>query len=100
MYYNLVFRNNTRTVRNDYTIQLNLRLYQIERKSKVTVQRRLDGTMRIRRRDSYLKFHEINQTKTTSTKDTNSRAATAYGLRPPAMATKPRRKSKPAPDHP
>ena len=97
-----------RTVCNDYTIQLEGRSYQIERKSicaglrksKVIVERRLDGTMSIRWRDNYLIFHEINQTKTTSTKETNSRAATAYGLRPSAMAAKPRRKSKPAPDHP
>ena len=98
----------TRTVRNDYTIQVDRSYYQIERKSicsglrksKVIVEMRLDGTMSIRWRYSYLKFHEINQTKTTNTKETNSRAATAYGLRPPAMAAKPARKSKPAPDHP
>ena len=97
-----------RTVRNDYTIQLEGRSYQIERKSicaglrksKVIVERRLDGTMSICWRDSYLKFHEINQTKTTSTKETNSRAATANGLRPPALAAKPMHKSKPAPEHP
>ncbi len=101
----------TRTVRNDYTIQLDCQSYQIERKSiqpglrrsKVTVERRVDGTTRIRWKNNYLKFHRIKQTETTETTNkstTKKRAATASGLRPPAMAAKPRRKNIPAPNHP
>lgn len=101
----------TRTVRNDYTIQLERQSYQIERKSiqpglrrsKITVERRVDGTTRIRWKNNYLKFHRIKQTETTETTNkgtTKKRAATASGLRPPAMAAKPRRKNIPAPNHP
>ena len=101
----------TRTVRNDYTIQIDCQHYQIERKSiqpglrraKVTVERRADGTTRIRWKNSYLKFHRIkqNETDNTTNKSTSrNRAATASGLRPPAMAAKPRRKNIPAPNHP
>jgi transposase len=101
----------TRTVRNDYTIQIECQSYQIERKSihpglrrsKVTVERRVDGTTRIRWKNNYLKFHIIKQTETTETTNkstTKTRAATASGLRPPAMAAKPRRKNIPAPNHP
>lgn len=101
----------TRTVRNDYTIQLDRQLYQIERKSiqpglrrsKVTIERRIDGTTRIRWKDNYLKFHRIEQTETTETTNkatTKNSAAMASGLRPPAMAAKPRRKNIPAPNHP
>ena len=93
----------TRTVRNDYTIQLNKEFYQIKkkevrpglRKAKVTVELRLDGTMKLRWTDRYLKFHRIEQHTRPKTK---SAAAKAVGLRPPAMAAKP--KHKPAPDHP
>jgi transposase len=93
----------TRTVRNDYTIQLNNARYQIEkkqvrpglRKAKVTVELRLDGTMRLRWKNRYLKFHRIEQPTESKTK---SAAAKAVGPRPPALAAKP--KHKPAPDHP
>jgi hypothetical protein len=54
----------SRCVRNDYTIQFDNRLYQIERKSicaglrraSVDVERRLDGTLAIRFRGQYLAF--------------------------------------------
>jgi len=84
----------TRTVRNDYTIQLNKQLYQIERKeirpglrkAKLTVEVRLDGTMKLRWKGHYLKFHRIEQPTVPKAKPQA------------AMAAKPKRK--PAPDHP
>ena len=60
-----------RTVANDYTIRYGGRLHQIERQgalhglrgSKVTVQDRLDGTLRLFWRGHYLAFHAIEAGK-------------------------------------
>jgi transposase InsO family protein len=56
----------TRTVRNDYTISLDNKLYQIDendrtglRRSKVIVEKRLDGTLRIRHKGHYYRFYSI-----------------------------------------
>ncbi len=56
-----------RTVANDYTIKYNGHLYQIERQgalaglrgSKLVVQDRLDGTLRLSWRSPYLPFHRV-----------------------------------------
>ena len=56
-----------RTAANDYTVRHGGRRYQIERRSitgglrggRVTVEERLDGSLRLRFRDRYLRFHEI-----------------------------------------
>ncbi len=55
-----------RTVANDYTVRFENRCYQLdkpiypgERGGKVVIERRLDGTMAIRLREHYLKYHEI-----------------------------------------
>jgi hypothetical protein len=56
----------TRVVANDYTIRFQNRFYQLlkpvhpgERGGKVVVEQRLDGSMAIRFRENYLKYHEI-----------------------------------------
>ena len=56
-----------RTVANDYTVRHGGRRYQIERRSiagglrgsKVIVEERLDGSMRLRFRGRYLRWHEV-----------------------------------------
>jgi hypothetical protein len=51
-----------RTLRNDFTVAYNSKLYQVEEKihaSKVTVQDRIDGSMRIYHKDRALRFKEI-----------------------------------------
>jgi hypothetical protein len=55
-----------RTVANDYTVRFENRQYQLdkpihpsERGGKVAIEVRLDGSMAIRFREHYLKFHEI-----------------------------------------
>jgi hypothetical protein len=55
-----------RTVANDYTVRFENRHYQLdkpiypgERKGKVVIEIRLDGSMAIRFREYYLKYHEI-----------------------------------------
>jgi len=55
-----------RTVANDYTVRFENRHYQLdkpiypgERGGKVVIELRLDGTMAIRFKDHYLKYHEI-----------------------------------------
>jgi len=70
-----------RTVANDYTIRHRTRHYQIEKRSafaglrgsKVTVETRMDGSMRLGWKGKYLRFHEIE-----------GGAKRARGLRPSA----------------
>ncbi len=53
-----------RTLKNDHTIQLNGKLYQIEdniRAKRITIEGLIDGTMRIRHKDAQVAFHEIVQ---------------------------------------
>jgi len=53
-----------RTLKNDHTIQLNGKLYQIEdniRAKRVSVEELIDGTMRIRHKGAQVAFHEIVQ---------------------------------------
>ena len=60
-----IFRIRTeRALRNDFTVAHNKRLYQIEdnvRARKVVVEEKIDGSMAIQYRGTYLKFHEIRQ---------------------------------------
>jgi hypothetical protein len=51
-----------RTLKNDHTIQLNGKLYQIEdkiRAKRVSIEELIDGTMRIRHKGVLVAFHEI-----------------------------------------
>lgn len=53
-----------RTLRNDFTIAHNRKLYQIEDKTrakKVTIEEKLDGRMEITYKEASLRFKEINQ---------------------------------------
>lgn len=106
-----------RVVANDYTVQYQGRKWQILkqshggglRRSKVTVQHRLDGSIKFHWRGRYLKARRIaTQTRHAATPATSSatspagrRAAAASGLRPAAPAARPPRQAwKPSPDHP
>lgn len=74
-----------RSVANDYTVQYHGARYQILgesvkgglRRSRVTVEERLDGTTRLRWRGDYLKHRALPVS-------TTSRAGAAVGLRPPS----------------
>jgi transposase-like protein len=96
----------TRTVANDYTIRYRNVRYQITqrplpaglRQAKLLVERRLDGTLRLRYRGQYLTFDPVGPIP---------RGATAgpapVGLRPPSAGpanTKRSAPPKPKPDHP
>ncbi len=100
-----------RTVANDYTVRHGGRRYQIERRSitgglrggKVTVEERLDGSMRLRWQGRYLRVHRVlpkpqTTTTTTSTRETtNDRRRVAAPASVPSASATPRR---PAKDHP
>ena len=102
-----------RVVTNDYTVQYQGRKYQILRqsqggvlrRSKVTVEHRLDGSIKFRRRGRYLKSRRIT-VKTSAAKPSarptspaGRRAAAASGLRPAASAAR-SQPWKPPADHP
>jgi len=60
-----------RTLRNDFTVAYNRKLYQVEDKihaSKVMVQERIDGSMRIYHKDRALRFKEITTRPLTTRK--------------------------------
>lgn len=84
---------NTRTVQNDYTIQLNGQKYQIQQQSigpglrgaKVQIEQRLDETTRIRWRGKYLKKHKI-EPKNSNIRTKAGNAETSVGLRPPSVS--------------
>lgn len=95
----------TRTVANDYTLRHGGKLYQLDRseitvglrRSKVIVEERLDGRLKLRWRGRYLKHREINLQG--AAKRPNPRAATPVGLRPPCVAARNNR-GIPSPNHP
>lgn len=111
-----------RVVANDYTVQYRGQKWQILRQSfggglrraKVTVEHRLDGSVKLRWRGKYLKARRIAAkapgataaagTAAATPRPTSSaarRAAAASGLRPAASAARPPRQEwKPSPDHP
>jgi hypothetical protein len=107
----ILSRQETRVVANDYTVQYEGQKWQIERQStggglrraKVTVQHRLDGSIKFHWRGRYLKTHRIATPPRTSVPRATSpaarRAAAASGLRPAASAARPQPWKPPA-DHP
>jgi transposase len=98
-----------RGVGNDYTVQYAGQKWQIERqslggglrRSRVIVERRLDGSVKLRWRGRYLKAHriEVQRPAGPTTEAGSGRVASDSGLRPPPDATR-REPWKPAPDHP
>jgi len=98
-----------RTVANDYTVRHGGRRYQIQRRSitgglrggKVVVEERLDGTLKLRFRDRYLRWHAIAMpTPPTNAAAGAQRTHRRRGEAPasvPSASAAPRR---PAKDHP
>ena len=116
-----------RSVANDYTVQVDCVAWQIERgeigggprRTKVTVERRLDGSMRLRWGDRYLKYRRaqtVCKIEAQGRSVTKPAAATGVGvaplregsLRSPSLHCapptpvnpRPRHKRIPSPDHP
>ena len=94
-----------RTVANDYTVRHAGHRYQIERRSiagglrgsKVIVEERLDGSMRLRFRGRSLRWHEVASAAPNPPTRQRRRGAGASAPPPVAPAPAPRR---PAADHP
>jgi len=90
-----------RVVANDFTVRFENQSYQILkeeirpglRRARVRVEKRLNGPMKIRWKDRYLHYRQIEKT------DESARAVTPVGLRPPSVTAR-IRKHRPAPDHP
>jgi len=88
----------TRVVSNDWTVRCENRFYQILKRNdplprsrqRVTVRRLLDGTIQLLYHDKKLRFKEIEPPDTTL----------RYTKPAPAQLPAPRKKHKPAPDHP
>ena len=113
-----------RRVANDYTVQVDGVVWQIERgeitgglrQSKVVIERRLDGTMRLRWCDRYLKYYQAQLVCKIKPEVDGEKIAAAAGvggaplrsgsLRSPSLHSapptpaKPKTRYKPAPDHP
>lgn len=95
----------TRTVGNDYTLRHGGRLYQLDRseitvglrRSKVIVEERLDGGLKLRWRGRYLRYREINRQG--DAERPTPRARTPVGLRPPSVRARVNPEI-PAPNHP
>lgn len=93
-------RQHTRTVAKDYTVSFQNQLFLIHRKeitaglrgSKVTMEQRLDGSLRMRWKNRYLKFEPVKK----SEKNPEKNPGDALGLR---LRTSPT-KYKPGPHHP
>ena len=101
-----------RVVANDYTIQYQGQKWQIERqslggglrRSRVLIEQRLDGTIKLRWRGRYLKAHRIVINRSASqpapaATASRRRAAAGSGLRPAPSAARPQPYTPPA-DHP
>ena len=94
-----------RTVASDYTVRHGSRRYQIERRSivgglrrgRVLVEERLDGSLRLRFRDRYLHFQEVEPLAARPPVGSAPRVAGACAPPPVAAAPATRR---PAADHP
>ena len=78
-----------RTVNNDYTLRYQNRVYQIEpksiggglRKAKVLVEKRLNGTLKLRFRGRYLHYHDITSICTPKLKNKQeAKGLSLYGL--------------------
>jgi transposase len=94
-----------RTVANDYTVRHGRRRYQIERRSitgglrrgQVLLEERLDGSLRLRFRDRYLHFQEVEPVAARPPAWSQPRVAGACA--PPPVAAAPATRP-PAADHP
>lgn len=76
-----------RTVKNDFTIAHNGKLYQIEqatRAEKVTVEERLDGTVHILYKGQYLRYREITKQPSRETPDSSHLLRERKPWTPPA----------------
>ena len=100
-----------RTVANDYTVRHGGRRYQIERRSitgglrggKVTVEERLDGSVKLRWQGRYLRYHRVLPRPQTTTTTTSTRETTKDGRRvaaPASVPSAPASPRRPAKDHP
>jgi len=114
-----------RRVANDYTVRVDGVAWQIERgeiagglrQSKVLVERRRDGTMRLRRGDRYLKYHraqlvckikpDIDERKTAAAgvggvplRQGSLRSPCLHSAPPTPAIPKPKHQRTPSPDHP
>lgn len=116
-----------RRVMNDCTVQIDGIAWQIERgevlgalpKVTLTVERRLDGTMRLRQGDRYLAYHRVKTHCTKQSKKPPKKAkkksidgvgassfregslrSPSLHCEPPTPSGQPKPKPKPAPDHP
>lgn len=93
-----------RTVANDYTVRWNNQTWQIDKdaivrslkRSRVSIEQRLDGTVALKFKDRYLSIHPCTQP--------SRKQETPVALRAPSVSrllnTKPKRKYIPPPDHP
>jgi len=77
----------TRTVTNDYTIRLDNQLYQLLppawpglRRGKVTIEKRLDGSLRIRFKDRYLKYKACSPANASWALPPNPRSLSHAGI--------------------
>jgi hypothetical protein len=101
----------TRVVANDYTIRYHGQVLQIERRSiraglrkaKVIVEQRLDGSVKLRWRGRYLRYHRVLPRPKTTTTTTSTRETTKAKRRVAAPASVPSASAptrRPAKDHP
>jgi transposase/signal recognition particle subunit SEC65 len=96
----ILSRQQFRTVAKDYTISFDNQLFLIDRKhitaglrgAKVVMEQRLDGSLHIRWKTTYLKYEPIEKPQ----KVTKENPGDALGLRPRTSPTK----HKPGPHHP
>jgi transposase len=100
-----------RTVANDYTVRHGGCRYQIERRSitgglrggKVTVEERLDRSVKLRWQGRYLRYHRVLPRPQTTTTTTSTRETTKHGRRvaaPASVPSAPASPRRPAKDHP
>ena len=96
----------TRRLANDATVQFKGELYQIEAGeladgwagARVTVEQRLDGTLRMRRGNRYLGYRKLGPARGPNDRRAGDRSV---GLRPPSRSPAKKRKPYvPPPDHP
>ena len=109
----LLSHQESRVVGHDYTVRYRGQRYQIRRESigaglrgsKVTVEQRLDGTLKLRWRGKYLRCRRVKSAaRRQATRQARAAAGSSVGLRPPSKPAVPKPKPdkavKPAPHHP
>jgi hypothetical protein len=97
-----------RTVANDYTVRHEGRRYQIERRSitgglrggKVIVEERLDGSVRLRFRDRYLRCHELPVVAPPVAEARPAGTRRRRGVAPASVPSAPATPRRPKADHP